>query len=325
MSTLEYRIHLLNIALPRDAVLSPTVSLRILSEEEICRNYPFDEARHGRPYFNRTDWLNHKVEAVIRIASTDAEIFELCTYKAIDELEKKFTHAHLLCCFDDSTRVYSTYRRVLVNGIPQQLSLSHIYNYTIDPRVLSESDLSLLTRCFSLLCCEMRDKFLDRSIDKFLAGRKQDIQHPNTTNTPNWDKIMDYVVALEAILLSGTKSELTLRFKLNGAWLLSKAYAIDRKTAFTALGHLYSLRSSVVHGYDLPNAKKSAQGFLGTLAPLKSEKLDDLELITLISRIIEIWLQNLFFYLVQIPEQSRPYMCEGSWEDMYLGKFIQHQ
>jgi hypothetical protein len=72
-------------------------------------------------------------------------------------------------------------------------------------------------------------------------------------------------------------------------------------------------------------ANVAAQGFLGTLAPLKSEKLDDLELITLISRIIEIWLQNLFFYLVQIPEQSRPYMCEGSWEDMYLGKFIQHQ
>jgi hypothetical protein len=65
MSTLEYRIHLLNITLPRDVVLSPTVSLRTLSEEEICKNYPFNEARHGRPYFNRTDWLNHKVEAVI--------------------------------------------------------------------------------------------------------------------------------------------------------------------------------------------------------------------------------------------------------------------
>lgn len=321
MSTLEYRIHLLNIALPRDVVLSPIVSLRILSEEEICKNYPFDEARHGRPYFNRNDWLNHKVEAVIRIATTDAEVPKLCTYEAIDELEKKFTHAHLLCCFDDHTRVYSTYQRVLVDGIPKQLSLSHLYNYTIDPKALDESDLSLLTRCFSLLCCETRDKFLDRSINKFLSGRKQDIQHPNTTNTPNWDKIMDYVVALEAILLSGMKSELTLRFKLNGAWLLSEAYAIDRKTAFTALGHLYSLRSSVVHGYDLPNAKKSAQKFLSSLATARSEKLHDLELITQISRIIEIWLQNIFFYLAQIPEQSRPYICEGTWEDMYLGKF----
>jgi hypothetical protein len=320
MRTLEYRMHLLNIALARNVVLSPSASLRIMSEEEICISYPFDEARHGRSCFTRSDWINHKVEAVIKHSCADAELPQRCALEAIDNLEKCFTHAHLLCCFDNHTRVYSVCRRVLVNDIERQVSLSQLHSYTINPKILDEQSLDLFSRCFSLLCCDRRDRLLDRSIDKFLSGRKRDIQHPNTVNTPNWDKIMDYVVAMEAILLSGNRSELTLRFKLNGAWLLSEAHAIDRNTAFVALGHLYSLRSSVVHGYDLVNAKKSAQKFLGSLSSSNSEEMNDLDLVTKVSRTIEIWMQSLFLHLIDIPKQDRPYNCEGAWDNMYLGK-----
>jgi hypothetical protein len=319
MATLEYRMHLLNIALSQDVVFSPSVSLRVMSEEELYREYPFDEARHGRPCFTSSHWGNHKVEAVIKLDASESEFLNLYGFEAIDKFERLFTHSHLLCCFDDQPSVYSTYRKVLVNGVPKQISLSFMHGYRIAPSVLDEHGINLLTRCFSLLCSDRRDTFLDRSIDRFLSGRKQDIQHPNIVNTPNWDKIVDYVVAMEALLLSGKKSDLTLRFKLNGAWLLSEAYAIDRKTAFVALGHLYNLRSSVVHGYDLVGVKKSAQRFHQTLSASNSMKLSELEIIQQVSQNLETWLQRLFFYLLEIPNEERPYICEGAWESMYLG------
>jgi len=312
-------MHLLNIALARDVVLSSSASLRVMSEKEVYSRYPFNEACHSGPYFTRSHWGNHKVEAVVKLDISETELPNLCGFEAIDELEKRFTHSHLLCCFDDQPSIYSTCRQVLVNGIQKQVDLSLMHDYIIDPSVLDEQGISLLKRCFSLLCSDRRDNYLDRSIDRFLSGRKQDVQHPNIVNTPNWDKIVDYVVAMEAILLSGKKSDLTLRFKLNGAWLLSEAYAIDRKTAFDALGYLYNLRSSVVHGYDLASAKKNARKFLQTLSVSNSETMGDLELINKVSRNLEFWLQRLFFYLAETPEDDRPYICEGAWESMYLG------
>jgi hypothetical protein len=61
------------------------------------------------------------------------------------------------------------------------------------------------------------------------------------------DSLVDYVVALEAALLPGTREELRYRFQMNGSLLLSDK-ASDRLGFMHELRALYDLRSVLVHG-----------------------------------------------------------------------------
>lgn len=61
------------------------------------------------------------------------------------------------------------------------------------------------------------------------------------------DALVDYVVALEGVLLPGLRDELRHRFGLNGAWWLG-GDADERRELFDTLRDLYDLRSRLVHG-----------------------------------------------------------------------------
>jgi len=65
------------------------------------------------------------------------------------------------------------------------------------------------------------------------------------------DRLLDCVIALEAILLGGEESELIFRFKTYGAWWLAQNES-EREQLFAQLGKLYSLRSKIVHGNKFP-------------------------------------------------------------------------
>ncbi|WP_143277326.1 HEPN domain-containing protein [Bordetella genomosp. 9] len=61
------------------------------------------------------------------------------------------------------------------------------------------------------------------------------------------DKILDLCIALEMLLLSENKTEqLSLSFRVRGAWLLGKD-AAGRKTIYSNLKQLYTARSKVAH------------------------------------------------------------------------------
>lgn len=63
------------------------------------------------------------------------------------------------------------------------------------------------------------------------------------------DRIVDYAIGLEALLLKGDKEqgELSYRFKLRGAMVLAEA-GEDRHQAFQDLKAFYNARSTIVHG-----------------------------------------------------------------------------
>ena len=61
------------------------------------------------------------------------------------------------------------------------------------------------------------------------------------------DKIIDYSIALEALLTEGERQELGYRFALRGATILKEGGA-DRQKSFDELKDLYSARSAIVHG-----------------------------------------------------------------------------
>ena len=67
------------------------------------------------------------------------------------------------------------------------------------------------------------------------------------------DKLVDYMIALEALLLAD-QQELKYKLALRGAALIGNN-AEDRKRIYDELGEAYNQRSKTVHG-DLPKNKK---------------------------------------------------------------------
>jgi hypothetical protein len=65
------------------------------------------------------------------------------------------------------------------------------------------------------------------------------------------DRHIDFVIALEAVLLQGQKDELAFRFRTFGALFLSKPGESRREVA-AQLKQLYEIRSSLVHGSKFP-------------------------------------------------------------------------
>lgn len=88
-----------------------------------------------------------------------------------------------------------------------------------------------------------------------------------TAHGSDADSIIDYVIALEALLVPESKTESVLRFRLNGARYLEKD-ASERNELFADLGELYDVRSKLVHGggtkqRDLGQLRRKARAFSG--------------------------------------------------------------
>jgi len=66
------------------------------------------------------------------------------------------------------------------------------------------------------------------------------------------DALLDFVVALEALLLCGLEGELKYRFCVNGAFYLSDE-SMSKATIFKELDGLYKLRGQLVHGSKYPS------------------------------------------------------------------------
>lgn len=69
------------------------------------------------------------------------------------------------------------------------------------------------------------------------------------------DKVIDLCIALENMPLNDSpKEQLSLSFRMRGAWLLGKN-AAQRKELYTKFKNIYRARSEIVHGGDLKKKK----------------------------------------------------------------------
>lgn len=64
----------------------------------------------------------------------------------------------------------------------------------------------------------------------------------------NVDSALDFIIALEAILLEKSSEEIGLRFRLHGALLLGDTQE-ERETLYQQFQQLYGMRSTLVHGF----------------------------------------------------------------------------
>jgi hypothetical protein len=165
---------------------------------------------------------------------------------------------------------------------------------------IGSSDLPRVSTAYDLIAGgRSSDKTLNRALHRFLLGRQR---------SDAMDKLVDYVIAWEAVLLTqagnAAAQELSYRFGVNGASLLvTVRKKKEPMNYFKQMRSAYSARSAVVHG--------------GTDAQLRDALAigafrDFGEMLS--------FLENSFretvFWLASISPEARPYRKAGGWESL---------
>lgn len=120
----------------------------------------------------------------------------------------------------------------------------------------------------------------------------------------NTDAIIDSVIGLEALLLSGSRADsLSFKFALNYA-LLASNDSDARKNEYSFARGLYSLRSGLVHGENITNFKINGTKLsLASIVPIGQSMLR-----LMIKRMLEI-----------DPSGDSTKFWNRHWEDIYFG------
>ena len=143
------------------------------------------------------------------------------------------------------------------------------------------------------------DTVLSRAIRRTILGnRRGDII----------DRLVDYVIAWEAILLtqhgSSPTQELSYRFAVNGSVLLTKVRANRlRREMFHKMRSAYAARSCVVHGSDDQSLARALKG-------------GQFRHISELCAFLERALRDVFFWLDACPLAERPYRKRGGWDEL---------
>jgi hypothetical protein len=186
----------------------------------------------------------------------------------------------------------------LMLPVAQQVTRGDIWMFS--GVTLNKRDLRRLSIAYDLVVGGPKsDKTLARALHRFLLGRQR---------TDFVDKLVDYVISWEALLLTQEgnpiSQELSYRFSLNGASLISRATkAKDRSDLYKKMHSAYRTRSSVVHGgTDSERDKALAAGAFPTINNL-------CEFLEQNFRAVVLWLSN-------IPSSERPYRAPSGWEKL---------
>jgi hypothetical protein len=186
--------------------------------------------------------------------------------------------------------------------------------------MLSRADVLSLQESYSFLKDAERDAVLRTAVDRFILGKKRGSHHPNKANRPNWDKIVDYVIAMETLFLTASDQpqdrELGYRFALNGSAIIARATGSNLPRTFRALKQLYALRSKVVHGAEESAVLKPANRFIREVQIERPDHQHPIGRLIIITKIMEEWIKEALVFVAKIPAGERPYRKADGWEEM---------
>lgn len=169
---------------------------------------------------------------------------------------------------------------------------------------LESSDIIPLYTIFNMVkAARQNDDIFKRALSRFVMARER---------SSDEDRIVDFVISLESILLTEKKSammnELSYRFSLNGSSLIHNILPnVDRKEIFRRMKGIYNIRSKIVHGESLEKIRKSISNIeFSDLASLNNY-LDEC-------------IRHIIIWLAGVSTEDRPYNKEGAWEDLLWSK-----
>jgi hypothetical protein len=315
----SFAMRLINIDIVEDFDLENGVAFRKLSPDDIKWKYPID--RQFTPVSQLTERYlpNHCVEVIIRGRGTPADIQRdsgvVSADARINSILTPFVLANIPRCQPSVTHV--------LIDCPIERSCLHrgVGALSFEPHLLVPIEIATFKDRYNFFVNDVpKDRVLRTAVDRFVVGRKRSEYHPNRINEPNWDKVVDYAIAMETLFVTVNgqpmDSELSYRFRLNGASLIHHATGDSLKRTFHALKSLYTLRSKVVHGGEEKAILKNADEFIGQLKIDCPNHKHSLGRLMLVSRKTEEWITRVFSHLQRIPESDRPYRKRDGWEEM---------
>ncbi len=169
---------------------------------------------------------------------------------------------------------------------------------------IRKSDAKNIITAYELITgkSEKIDRIISRALHRFLIGRKR---------RDAVDKLIDYVISWESILLTQKGNEipqeLSYRFSINGSSLIAAFTNGERKKLFQKMKSIYSLRSRVVHGGGERDINKELM-------------VGEFENINEACRFLENNFRAAIWWLIGIDKNERPYKQNEGWEGLLWPK-----
>lgn len=281
-----------------------------LPEGTVAKKLSLDERNEKQPvshHFDSSHYLSSYVQASTELTlplsfivdESQENPHQHCASKASDtanEIFQKIVDASLVV-FPNAVRASPIKIEGGVANIGQRIDFDPIYPAPINQLDVAEREkIAVIYKCLSP---SNKDKTLAGSLHRFILGRKR---------RDTIDRLVDYVIAWEALLLtnegSSLNQELSYRFALNGALLIR---SVDKDASPTQINKqlrsAYATRSAVVHGInDKERDEKLKVGDFSNLNDLCS------------------FLENKYrltiFQLAKIEPHLRPYRAAGGWDKL---------
>ena len=319
--TISHRV--INIDIDDECVLGDGVLIHKLPASEIGIKYLPRPEIISLPTALLPVWGNHCVEAVVVKRGTYEDFENDHRIESLHASKNAIAHAYLLSDLESRHTVGFTHT-LLQSPIEIYMHLHMANEFSSIPTKLTADGVARLQRAYELLRDSKKDRILETAIDRFILGRRRHIHHPNRVNQPHWDKIVDYVIAMETLLLTAdgnpVEQELSYRFRLNGASLLKYAVGEDAHKSFHALKHLYGLRSKVVHGAPNDAILKEGNKFIERLGIDSDDHKHLIGRLMIISKKVEEWITAMLLWIGDKEIGERPYRKIGAWEQWLWGE-----
>ena len=309
-------LRLANVDIPLDFEFAKGIRFRKISKDDLREKYPVDTNIHGISRFAADTWFEHQVEVVFEDRGKGIDL---------DKLDQHYHHEAMVNTIIDAFQLSGVQpdRQPFVTHFRCDTPLrsrcdTRSVNLFHKPSLLTEEQIEKLKAAHVVLCKLETDEVLRTAVDRFLLGLNRSSHHPRRLNQPNWDKIVDYVIAMESLFVNAS-GELSYRLSLNGSSLIHLATKFDRRAVFRALKVLYDLRSKIVHGSSV-DFIKAASKFLEALGDRVPERADQFRVYRLLRDKVEEWLRAVVFYLDSTDVARRPYKVANGWEELLWTK-----
>jgi len=330
--TVQFEIRILNLDIEEE-IHFDDLALKKIPEEEVELKYPWDHPSLGQSRFVNSQQTknidkNHRVEAIVsrKIKRDQLKQFAASggsfSTEESDFILKRITNSLQLTgvFFDHPKPAINQYHEDSILG-RSHVSAGSTDEIALKPVMFPMSELDNL-RTFYALLSDTSDNVLSRSLARFIRAINHEFRHPQAINRPDYDKFVDYVIALETLLLTvdgnPIDQELSYRFRLNGSSLLSKYCGIDKVKAFNISKLLYEIRSYVVHGND--DAKLSKRVLdLSDHIGLELDRNNRITAMIAVIEVLEQLLRELYLGLLKIEVHERPYKKNFGWERLLWG------
>jgi hypothetical protein len=318
----QFVLHIANVTISADFELAKGVSFRRIAPEAVWETYPLN---HGFPHQPQLlhmyleSWPKHCVEVVVDCQGVAAEVQNHFRLEKQHALVNSIEHSFVLSGVAENNRPCITHVSQF-SVLESHTMYRGFDNFSFEPYLLTDSDIASLRETYVYLEESKSDPVLSTAIDRFILGKRQEMHNPNMVNEPHWDKVVDYVIAMESLFTTGGHGEPTYRFSINGASLLSQATSENVHTIYKGLKNLYDIRSAVVHGGGADKVSKVANRFVRDLGIDKKDHQHSLGRLGLVCTKVEEWLRKVLYHLCKMQAAERPFNKPGGWEELLWGK-----